>query len=290
MIHRAATLHFISINNMEVLTTGECFPHNPSEPIFTIVVYSQDDATYLARYNGRCGSKTDIPLEELKDVVKLDKTAFQPLYLEKFTQAQPSDQHYVKRPSLLRYYPISDANKISIMDEVLQEVQVCEVLKLQHHPNIAKYIGCEAQDGRISGICFKQYKQSLLQRLNPGHLNKRMFATSACLDAKWCSGIIEGIRKGIEHLHTLGLVHNDLTPANVMLDERDSAIIIDFGSCRRIGESLKGAGRTYEWYEWYDDDVQITRPSDDLDALAEIEAWLLGKVDDFKFIEKAARS
>jgi serine/threonine protein kinase len=287
MIHRAATLHSISLDNMEILTTGECFPHDPNGSIFTIVVYSHDNETYLARYNGRCGDKTDIPPEELEDVVKLDKTAFQPEYQSIFTQAQPSDQQYIKRPSLLRYYPYNDANKTSMMNEVLQEVQVCEILKLQPHPNIAEYIGCRIQDGKISGICFKQYTQSLQQRLNPEHLNKRMFAASACLDAKWCNGIIEGIRKGIEHLHALGLVHNDLTPVNVMLDERGMAIIIDFRSCRRIGESLKGVGRTYEWY---DDEVMTARPSNDLDALSEIEAWLLGKVGDFKFGEKAARS
>jgi serine/threonine protein kinase len=268
---------------MEIITTGECFPHNLNESIFTIVVYSQDNDTYLARYNGRCGSKTDIPPEELKDIVKLDKTAFQPQYRNNFTQAQPSDQHYIKRPNLLCYHPISDANKISMMNEVLQEVQVCEILKLQPHPNIAEYMGCKAQDGRISGICLKQYVQSLRQRLNPGHLNKRAFARSVCLDARWCSGIIEGIRKGLEHLHALGFVHNDLTPSNVMLDERDTAIIIDFGSCRRIGEDLRGVGRTYEWY---DDDIQTARPSNDLDALAEIEALMFGKVDDFKFGEK----
>jgi hypothetical protein len=54
-----------------------------------------------------------------------------------------------------------------------------------------------------------------------------------------------------------------------MLDERDMAIVIDFGSCRRIGDNLKGVGRSYEWY---DDDVQTARPSNDLDALAEMDA------------------
>jgi serine/threonine protein kinase len=133
-----------------------------------------------------------------------------------------------------------------IANEVLQEIQVCEKFKLRPHPNIAEYIGCEVQGGRVSGICFKRYKESLQQRLNPGHLNKRMFAHSSRLDVAWCRNIVAGIEKGLEHLHTLGLVHNDLNPANIMLDERETPIIIDFGSCRRIGESLRGVGRTYE--------------------------------------------
>jgi serine/threonine protein kinase len=167
-------------------------------------------------------------------------------------------------------------------EEVLNEVQVCELLKCQPHPNIAEYIGCEVHDGRISGICFKQYKDSLQERLNPGHLNKRAFARSACLDEEWCSSIIEGIKKGLDHLHALELVHNDITPSNIMLDQRDTPIIIDFGSCRRIGESLEGVGRMYEWY---DDEVQTASPSNDLDALAEMRAWMLGKDTEFKFRE-----
>jgi serine/threonine protein kinase len=156
-----------------------------------------------------------------------------------------------------------------MMNEVIQEVQICEILKFQPYPNIAKYMGCEIQDGKISGLCFKQYKGSLQKLLNPGHLNKRAFAQSVCLDAEWCSSIIAGIRKGLENLHALGFVCDDLTPSNVMLDERDRAIIIDSGSCRRIGENLKSVGRTYEWY---DDEVKVARPRNDLDTLAEMEA------------------
>jgi serine/threonine protein kinase len=281
-----ATLQFSSSADMEILKTSECFPLDPEEPIFTIVVFKQDAQIYTARFNGRCTSNTDITTEQLIGVVKLDKTAFQPLYSNKYTRAQSSGQHFVKRPNLLSYYPCTQTSKTRIAEEVLQEVQVCEKLKLEPHLNIADYIGCEVNDGKISGICFKQYTESLQQKLNPGHLNKRALARSVVLDEKWCCSIIEGIKNGLDHLHALGLVHNDLSPSNIMLDERDTATIIDFGSCRRIGESLKGIGRTYEWY---DDEVQIASPSNDLDALAEMRAWLFGKDNEFKFVEMTVR-
>jgi serine/threonine protein kinase len=271
---------------MEILKTSECFPLSPEEPIFTIVVFKQDAQVYTARFNGRCTSKTDISPVNLTDTVKLDISASQPLYSNKYTRAQPSSQHFIKRPNLLSYFPCSQTSKTRMVEEVLQEVQVCEKLKLEPHLNIAEYIGCEVNDGKISGICFKQYKESLQQRLNPGHLNKRAFARSVCLDEEWCSGIIEGVKNGLKHLHSLGLVHNDITPANIMLDEGDTAIIIDFGSCRPTGESLKGVGRTYEWY---DDEAQVASPSNDLDALAEMRAWMFGKDDEFKFVEMTPR-
>jgi serine/threonine protein kinase len=254
---------------MEILKTSECFPLNPEEPIFTIVVFKQNDQIYTARFNGRYTSKTDISPENLTDTVKLDISAFQPVYSNKYTRAQLSGQHFIKRPNLLSYFPCSQTSKTRIAEEVLQEVQVCEKLKLQPHSNIAEYIGCEVNDGKISGICFKQYTESLQQKLNPGHLNKRAFARSVVPDENWCSSIIEGMKKGLEHLHSLGLVHNDITPSNIMLDERDIPMIIDFGSCRRIGDSLQGVERTYEWY---DDDVETASPSNDLDALAEMRA------------------
>lgn len=270
---------------MEVLKTGEAFPIAPAprKAIYTIVVFKQEDQIYTARFNGRCASKTDIKFEALEHIVKLDKTEFEPEYLGIFTQAKPTDQVYVKRPHLVNYYPINDTNRKRIADEVLQEVKVCEKLKLKPHPNIAEYIGCKVDDGKISGICFKQYKETLQQKLNPGHLNKREFARSSRLDAAWCSGIIQGIRNGLDHLHALGLVHNDITPANIIVDEHDTPVIIDFGSCRANGESLRGVGRTYEWY---DHEVKIANPSNDLDALAEMEAWMFGRVDDFKFAER----
>jgi serine/threonine protein kinase len=231
---------------MEIIKTAECFPLKPEESIFTIVIFSENDQTYIARFNGRCAAQTDITREELEDVVKLDKTAFQPQYLNTFTRAEPISVLYVKRPNLLSYRPINDMNQKRIAQEVLREVQVCEQFRLHPHPNIAEYIGCEVTDGRISRICLEQYTQSLQQRLNPGHLNKREFARSSRLDAAWCSSILEGVKKGLDHIHALGIIHNDITPSNIMLDEHDTPIIIDFGSCRDMGESLEDVGRTYE--------------------------------------------
>lgn len=92
-----------------------------------------------------------------------------------------------------------------------------------------------------------------------------------------------GIEKGIQHLHYLGLVHNDINPANIMLDETGTPIIIDFDSCRLIGQDLEGVGRTYEWF---DESVRISSQSNDLYDLDEMRAWLTGgPMEDFKFRE-----
>jgi serine/threonine protein kinase len=42
-------------------------------------------------------------------------------------------------------------------------------------------------------------------------------------------------------MHRLGLVHNDLNPANIMMDHGKPAII-DFDSCKREGDKLDKGG------------------------------------------------
>jgi serine/threonine protein kinase len=92
---------------------------------------------------------------------------------------------------------------------------------------------------------------------------------------------LERLESTIGHLHSLELIHNDINPSNIMLDGNGPAII-DFGSCRRKGESLEGVGRTYEWY---DEGVQISLPQNDLDALKEIRTWLGDDSEAFQFDE-----
>ena len=46
------------------------------------------------------------------------------------------------------------------------------------------------------------------------------------------------VRSGVAHIHSKGLVHNDIKSMNVMLDENDTAVLIDFDSCRPNGASI----------------------------------------------------
>ena len=80
------------------------------------------------------------------------------------------------------------------------------------------------------------------------------------------SRILTDVESGLHPLHSLGLVHNDINPSNIMIAD-DRAVIIDFGSCRKIGESLEDIGRTYEWY---DEKIQHSLPKNDLTAFEEI--------------------
>jgi serine/threonine-protein kinase len=55
--------------------------------------------------------------------------------------------------------------------------------------------------------------------------------------------IIEQVAKALQAAHQVGLVHRDVKPSNILLDEDDFAYLIDFGIARGADEtSLTGTG------------------------------------------------
>ncbi|RGP72139.1 serine threonine kinase [Fusarium longipes] len=136
---------------------------------------------------------------------------------------------YLKYAQLAAYEP---GNTI-IKERVLAEANVCEVLMKNPHPNIMKYWGCYVVDGRIEALCLAKYTMTLAERVDTG----------VPLDTERC---LTGIRDGIQHLHSLGLVHNDINSRNIMMDPADNPVIIDFDSCTREGEKMV-KGWTLGW-------------------------------------------
>jgi serine/threonine protein kinase len=103
-----------------------------------------------------------------------------------------------------------------------------------------------------------------MEEANPGHLNKR--SSNHHLPNDIATRYLLGIDRGLRHMHSLGLVHNDVNPSNVMLS--DEAIIIDFDSCLPVGSLLATAKRTPEWH---DSRVWISTPGNDHRALQEMK-------------------
>lgn len=205
---------------------------------------------------------------------------------------------YVKRPSLISYDRVrKSALPNSIADGLLVEARVYEVLRRNPHPNIARYLGCrtlgdgDGDGDDIDGLCLQRYGTTLMQAVNPRGFMKRQLAATRQHGLGHGLGLgesyghmLDGIESGLKHIHSLGLVHNDVNPSNIMRDgDGDDWVLIDFGSCRRVGESLHHVGRTYEWY---DEAVEESLPTNDLDALREIRTWLEGgHPDAFQFDE-----
>lgn len=136
------------------------------------------------------------------------------------------------------------------------------------------YSGEWANHGRVSGLCFKQYTSTLLETVNPQHLNRVAFVSSSRELVKEHMKLgLKGIFTAIKHLHSLGIVHNDINPANIMLDKDGRLVLNDFDSCRYIRESLSNTG-TKRTHQWHDPSVDLSLEKNDLDDFRELNIWL----------------
>lgn len=257
---------------MNIVQRSEAFKTIDGIFSFSYVTYfiQQNGILYIGKSKDRFGVPDS--LEQLDDVQRIQIEDRGPVVRAAWSTV------YMKTPGLFAYTSGSDLEK-----RIFYEVEVCEILRQNPHPNIATYYGCQETKGRVSGLCFKRYMSTLHERVNPGHLNKRMFRSSERehVDDS-IKASLNGILAGIQHLHSLGLVHNDINPANIMFDENCTAVIIDFGSCRHIGKSLPETetGRTHEWFN---PSVDTALEKNDLDAFEELRTWLIGSSSD-KFL------
>ncbi|EHA28287.1 hypothetical protein ASPNIDRAFT_43403 [Aspergillus niger ATCC 1015] len=253
---------------MEVVQKNETFKKIDGKMKFSYVevFVRQDGILYSGKWTDRFQSpKTLEDLDEVKQIQTADRG---PEVKASWSAV------YVKTPSLLAYVN-GDLEK-----QITREVETCEILLRHPHPNIATYYGYMETNGRVSGLCFKRYTSTLLEAVNPQRLNKVAFLSSAReLVKENMKRGLEGILSAIKHLHSFGLVHNDINPANIMLDEDGRLVLIDFDSCRFIGESLRHteAKRTHQWH---DPSVDISVEKNDLDAFRDLKIWLAGSVDE----------
>ncbi|KAK4141710.1 kinase-like domain-containing protein [Dichotomopilus funicola] len=263
---------------MEIIQSAEAFKVVGNKLKFHCVkgVVRHNDSVYFGKWKHRRRSPVD--LSELYDVKRVETDDRGPRVQPSWTIV--SEQScYIKTPSLLDYAGAPDLER-----RILREVETCEILRSHPHPHIASYYGCLETRGRVSGLCFKNYVATLAGKVNPQHLNKYAFLLSGRpLVEDAMKAQLGGILSGIQHLHSLGLVHNDITPANIMLEEDGTWVIIDFDSCRHMGEVLRDTG-TKRTHGWHDPGVTVSFEKNDLDAYFELRTWLFGSsVDEFMF-------
>lgn len=257
---------------MEIVQKNEAFKRSDGRMKFSYSqIFVRQDGVL---YSGKWMDRFDLPktLGDLREIERIPTEDRGPEIKTTWSSV------YVKTPSLLAY---TDRN---LEKQIAREIDTCEILRKNPHPNIAIYYGCEETRGRVSGLCFKRYTATLLKTVNSQRLGKDAFISSGreLVTENMKSGL-EGILAGIKHLHSLGLVHNDINPANIMLDEDDTLILIDFDSCRYIGESLRKTN-TKRTHHWHDPSVDISLEKNDLDAFRDLRIWLTGSPgDEFLF-------
>ncbi|KAG5990451.1 hypothetical protein E4U52_004561 [Claviceps spartinae] len=185
---------------MEVLKCTTFWVEKDREDEFDftkIIIRGPNRDFYYAISQDRFGDSSEINLDNLNKI-SINTDSIWPRYSDRFLRAPPPvpEDSHVKETNLSFYQECPEGKEeMPLSDLVLHEIEAYELLRRHPHPNIVEYRVCVVEDVGTP------------------------FDKDRCLD---------GIERGIRHLHSLGIVHNDLKPDNVMFDELDRPVIIDF--------------------------------------------------------------
>jgi len=104
------------------------------------------------------------------------------------------------------------------------------------HPNIVRFYGLE-QDGRQAFI--------LLDFVEGETLKQRIFDAEGPMVSREILEVTRGVCSALHYAHSEGLVHCDIKPANIMIDQHGKVLVLDFGIARLTDEAtatMVGAG------------------------------------------------
>ncbi|CVL04874.1 uncharacterized protein FMAN_12917 [Fusarium mangiferae] len=177
---------------------------------------------------------------------------------------------YIKIPDIALYAP--DAKDI-IPQRLLHEAKIYEILREHPHPNLGQSLGCVvAEDGRLEGLALFKYKRTLFERAHD----------PSSFDLGQREQCIAAVKSALEHLHSLGLAHNDLSPLNIMFTDKDEPVLLDFDTCHPIGTELKKGGQIGEWQGIPHAVYKKSSTECDMKALEYLDMWLKSKYEEMK--------
>lgn len=137
-------------------------------------------------------------------------------------------QRSVNRAVAVKVLPPMLMHDPSFLERFTREVEVITQLE---HPHILPIIDY----GEAEGVPYIAMRYlgggSLEQRIRRGGLD----------DLRDVLKPIRQIAQALDHAHGQGVIHRDLKPGNIMLDESGNAYLSDFGIARVLGSQLTGS-------------------------------------------------
>ena len=206
----------------------------------TVIIWKEGSNFYRSEVPERVDKK-DIDLDSLtRSSKELDMSLFRGIWKPSLSEVPPSllADAYIKTPSLLD----EQTKDFRPGDHLVFEAEILEFIKGKGgHSNVCEFYGCVREGSFVTGLALKKYPRSL------GDLMKESKP-----EIDYRRKLHDGILDGIKFIHDLGLVHNDLNPNNIMIDEDGRAVIIDFDTYSRVGDNSAERCGTFPWSRYYD--------------------------------------
>ena len=158
-------------------------------------------------------------------------------------QGANSQAYLATDKSLCRNVAVKDINNSSISDANVEEYfDEARIASLAKHPLVMPiyYAGFDSESG-IARVVTPYYENGCMHAYINGLLNsgKLMSVKEVVLKS------LE-IAQGLNHLHSLGILHLDIKPSNIILSNDDKIIVTDFGQSKLLnGEEFVTDIRLY---------------------------------------------
>jgi mitogen-activated protein kinase kinase kinase len=117
-----------------------------------------------------------------------------------------------------------DQKKISMVEALKREIGLLRDLK---HKNIVQYLGSSSDDQHLN--IFLEYV--------PGGSVATMLVNYGPLGESLIQNFVRQILQGLSYLHSCDIIHRDIKGANILVDNKGSVKISDFGISKRVEAS-----------------------------------------------------